>query len=712
MELATVGAGPDRRAARLHRPAGAPAHGRAPTSSSCPRSTSPAGSPRCGRSATARRPIVRNVGGLRGHGGGRRDRLLVRGLHPGGVRGGRRSARSTATREPARWQTMMRQGMARDFSWERSVATYLDVYRRALARSGPAGDGGPMDFVFTLHSHLPYVLNHGRWPHGSDWICEAALDTYLPLLEALQRLGAEDDAGAGDDRVHAGARQPAREPRRSCRRWRRSSTSGSPPAPKRRPRWPRPARPRLLPLVEFWRERLLRLRRPVPRRRRRSGRRLPRARGRGTPGDHRLGRDARLPPAARARREHPAPARGRHRGAPPPLRPRAGGLLAPGMRLPAARARGRRGPPRPEAACGVASRSTWPTPGSATSSWMRTSPPPAGRSASPAIPPRWIPRCTARPAPREPSPRSARRTRPIASPTPAASGDVSAYVRDPRASMQVWSRFEGYPGDGVYLEFHKMRWPGGLKLWRVSGPERGSRRQGAVRPRAGARSRPRPRGALRRAPGRHRRRRGPAPGRGHRRAVRYRAVRPLVVRGPRFPRRRVPRARAGPAACGPATASQHLTRHPSRTAIRMPAGSWGANGDFTHVAERADRLDLGAAVAARGAVLGRRARRRSPRRGHAASSWRRPRASCCWRSPPTGSSSSPRAPRPTTASGGSGSTAATPRSWSPRSADGTPDALERARRRAGVLAERDALFPDVLPAVAAALGGSRSLALG
>jgi hypothetical protein len=31
---------------------------------------------------------------------------------------------------------MMRRGMARDFSWERSVDTYLDVYRRALARSG------------------------------------------------------------------------------------------------------------------------------------------------------------------------------------------------------------------------------------------------------------------------------------------------------------------------------------------------------------------------------------------------------------------------------------------------------------------------------------------------------------------------------------------------------------------------------------------------
>jgi len=51
-----------------------------------------------------------------------------------------------------------------------------------------------MDFVLTLHSHLPYVLNHGRWPHGSDWICEATLDTYLPLLETLRSLDAEQTA--------------------------------------------------------------------------------------------------------------------------------------------------------------------------------------------------------------------------------------------------------------------------------------------------------------------------------------------------------------------------------------------------------------------------------------------------------------------------------------------------------------------------------------
>ena len=44
-----------------------------------------------------------------------------------------------------------------------------------------------MDFVLMLHSHLPYVLNHGRWPHGSDWICEAAIETYLPLLGSCRR---------------------------------------------------------------------------------------------------------------------------------------------------------------------------------------------------------------------------------------------------------------------------------------------------------------------------------------------------------------------------------------------------------------------------------------------------------------------------------------------------------------------------------------------
>jgi starch synthase len=37
---------------------------------------------------------------------------------------------------PELWTQMMRSAMARDFSWERSVGAYLDVYRRVVA-AGP-----------------------------------------------------------------------------------------------------------------------------------------------------------------------------------------------------------------------------------------------------------------------------------------------------------------------------------------------------------------------------------------------------------------------------------------------------------------------------------------------------------------------------------------------------------------------------------------------
>ena len=45
--------------------------------------------------------------------------------------------------------------------------------------------------VLVLHAHLPYVLSHGKWPHGVDWLCEAACETYIPLLNALERLSGE-----------------------------------------------------------------------------------------------------------------------------------------------------------------------------------------------------------------------------------------------------------------------------------------------------------------------------------------------------------------------------------------------------------------------------------------------------------------------------------------------------------------------------------------
>src|SRR5690349_19911984 len=43
-------------------------------------------------------------------------------------------------------------------------------------------------FTFVLHSHLPYVRRAGRWPHGEEWIHEAACETYIPLLQTLYDL--------------------------------------------------------------------------------------------------------------------------------------------------------------------------------------------------------------------------------------------------------------------------------------------------------------------------------------------------------------------------------------------------------------------------------------------------------------------------------------------------------------------------------------------
>lgn len=45
---------------------------------------------------------------------------------------------------------------------------------------------------------------------------------------------------------------------------------------------------------------------------------------------------------------------------------------------------------------------------------------------------------------------------------------VAVLARDPRSSVQVWSADYGYPGDGAYLEFHRRRGMDGLRYWRVT----------------------------------------------------------------------------------------------------------------------------------------------------------------------------------------------------------------------------------------------------
>jgi starch synthase len=79
-------------------------------------------------------PIVRNVGGLRdtvedGVTGFSFETYTPAAFSEAAFRALDAYADTTG------WQALVRRGMARDFSWERSVATYLDVYRRALVRA-------------------------------------------------------------------------------------------------------------------------------------------------------------------------------------------------------------------------------------------------------------------------------------------------------------------------------------------------------------------------------------------------------------------------------------------------------------------------------------------------------------------------------------------------------------------------------------------------
>ena len=57
--------------------------------------------------------------------------------------------------------------------------------------------GSKPGFALVLHTHIPWVLGHGNWPHGAVWLYEAAAETYIPLLDALNRLS--------DDGLRAGA---------------------------------------------------------------------------------------------------------------------------------------------------------------------------------------------------------------------------------------------------------------------------------------------------------------------------------------------------------------------------------------------------------------------------------------------------------------------------------------------------------------------------
>ncbi len=47
-----------------------------------------------------------------------------------------------------------------------------------------------------LHAHMPWVKRAGSWPFGEEWLFQAMLETYIPLLDLLERLHAAGIGGA------------------------------------------------------------------------------------------------------------------------------------------------------------------------------------------------------------------------------------------------------------------------------------------------------------------------------------------------------------------------------------------------------------------------------------------------------------------------------------------------------------------------------------
>ncbi len=57
--------------------------------------------------------------------------------------------------------------------------------------TGSAPDSPGM-FTLVLHTHLPWLAHHGRWPVGEEWLYQSWAASYLPLMRVLRTLAAED----------------------------------------------------------------------------------------------------------------------------------------------------------------------------------------------------------------------------------------------------------------------------------------------------------------------------------------------------------------------------------------------------------------------------------------------------------------------------------------------------------------------------------------
>ena len=422
-----------------------------------------------------------------------------------------------------------------------------------------------MDFLLVLHTHLPFVLGHGRWPHGSDWLMEASVDSYLPLLDAMDALRRERVSAPVTLSVtpvlaaQLSMPQFARElgaffaqRLAACDDAERELGAAG--------------QGQLLPIVRFWRERYRKCHRQFD-----------------ALGGDLIGAMRALEDEGRIELMSSAATHG--------FLPLLATDESVRLQLFTGRAEHERIFGRAPAGCWLPEcayrpRGAWePWPGGPSSpmrAGIETHLVAAGyrfvvvdaHLASAGRPLEAY--HSAALAPEGGALRSPYRDYSIGRGPDA----VRAFVRDPASTHHVWSRDQGYAGAGGYLEFHKIRFPGGLKLWEVTGP---GVSLGAKKPYDPSHAR-----ALAADHARHfagllaeTARKGAST-----------AERVIVApfdselfghwwfEGPDFiaDTYRVLSQHPG---VRPSTASDHLRGARAATPLDLPAGSWGRNGDFS-----------------------------------------------------------------------------------------------------------------------------------
>ncbi|OGP71224.1 MAG: hypothetical protein A2Y80_06515 [Deltaproteobacteria bacterium RBG_13_58_19] len=328
-------------------------------------------------------------------------------------------------------------------------------------------------FTFVLHSHLPYVIGHGRWPHGMDWLNEAAAESYIPLLKVFQRLareGRRSGVTLGITPILAEMLaapvfhqefkdylevkvQAAREDRDTFQRLGESHMASLAQG------WQEHHEELLRVFTDEFKQDLLGVCRDLM-----SDGMLEVITSAATHGYlPLLGRDT----AVQAQVKQGVAAYRRHFGREP------------------------RGCWLPE--CAYRPRYEWapPIPGMAAKPVLRKGVEEflsenglsyfiidshllkGGRAigvykdrfeALERLWQRFAAQYQERPEDREKTPYQVY----LVSSAPETKRPVAAYTRDPQTGLQVWSGEWGYPGDGNYLDFHKKRFPGGLRYWRVT----------------------------------------------------------------------------------------------------------------------------------------------------------------------------------------------------------------------------------------------------